>query len=98
MPRNPSVAHSAKISLGVGRSMRELRAEFGCASGQLRGQAVLVEEGQVEHELRDGLLRQLGGVRHLLWKRRLWGPGERHLLRMQKDKRSCLIAMILLAI
>ena len=96
MPRNPSVAHSAQNSLGVGRSMCELRAEFGCASGQLRGQAVFVEEGQVEHELRDGLLRQLGGARHLLWKRRLWGG--RHLLRMQRDKQSCPFAVILFAI
>ncbi len=61
MPRNPSVAPSAQNSVGAGRIMCELRAEFGCTSGQLRGQAVFVEEGQVEHELRDGMLRQLGG-------------------------------------
>ena len=76
--------------------MSELRAEFGCASGQLRGQAVLVEEGQVEHQLSDGLLRQLGGARHLLWKRRLWGG--RHLLRMQRDKQSCLVSEMLFVI
>jgi hypothetical protein len=51
----------------------ELRAEFGSARSQIRGQTIFVEEGQVEQELGDGLLGQLRG--DLLWKRRLSGIG-----------------------
>jgi|LauGreDrversion4_2_1035121.scaffolds.fasta_scaffold1424136_1 hypothetical protein len=57
MPRDPCVAHGADPSLGFGCSIREFRAEVGGASSESRGQAVFVEEGQVEHELCYGLLR-----------------------------------------
>jgi hypothetical protein len=53
MPRDPSLAHVADASLGFGRSVGELRAEFSGALEESRGQAVFVKEGQVEHELCD---------------------------------------------
>ena len=78
MPRDPSLAHVADASLGFGRSVGELRAEFSGALKESRGQAVFVKEGQVKHELYDTLLGQLTGQRHLMWKRRLGGEAGRH--------------------
>ena len=78
MPRDPSLAHVADASLGLGRSVGELRAEFSGALKESRGQAVFVKEGQVEHGLCDTLLGQLAGQRHLMWRRRLGGEAGRH--------------------
>ena len=72
------LAHVADASLGFGRSVGELRAEFSGALNESRGQAVFVKKGQVEHELCDILLGQLTGQRHLMWKRRLGGEAGRH--------------------
>ena len=78
MPRDPSLAHVADASLGFGRSVGELRAEFSGALKESRGQVVFVKEGQVDHELCGRLLGQLTGQRHLMWKRRLGGEAGRH--------------------
>jgi hypothetical protein len=78
MPRDPSVAHGADPCLGFGCSIRELRAEIGGASSDSRGQAVFVKGGQGEHELRDGLLGQLRGERHVIRKRRRGRDARRH--------------------
>jgi hypothetical protein len=64
MPFNSNVAHSVHSGQDFGRDICELRAEFGRACNNRRGQAALVEEGQVGHELCDGLLKELKGERH----------------------------------
>ena len=91
MPRDPSLAHVADASLGFGRSVGELRAEFSGALKESRGQAVFLNEGQVEHELCGTLLGQLTGQRHLMWKRRLGGEAGRHLnfAANARDAQSC---------